>query len=62
MIIEDGGIFQKYEEELEMNNFPQQVEGNQEALAQFSEYSEASRPEVSIVYEPQFMNIFVCVR
>ncbi len=28
MMVEDGGIYQKYEEELEMNDFPQQVEGD----------------------------------
>ena len=30
MMVEDGGIYQKYEEELEMNDFPQQVEGDQQ--------------------------------
>ena len=41
---EDGGIFQKFEEELEINDFPQQARWkvtSKEALAQISEYSEA---------------------
>ena len=44
MMVEDGGIFQKYEEELEINDFPQQARWkvtSKEALAQISEYSEA---------------------
>ena len=43
-MVEDGGIFQKYEEELEINDFPQQARWkvtSKEALAQISEYSEA---------------------
>ena len=42
--VEEGGIFQKYEEELEINDFPQQARWkvtSKEALAQISEYSEA---------------------
>jgi len=41
---EEGGIFQKFEEELEINDFPQQARWkvtSKEALAQISEYSEA---------------------
>ena len=44
MMVEDGGIFQKYEEELEINDFPQQARWkvtSKEALAQISEYSDA---------------------
>jgi len=44
MMVEDGGIFQKFEEELEINDFPQQARWkvtSKEALAQISEYSEA---------------------
>jgi len=44
MLVEDGGIFQKFEEELEINDFPQQARWkvtSKEALAQISEYSEA---------------------
>ena len=46
MMVEEGGggIFQKYEEELEINDFPQQARWkvtSKEALAQISEYSEA---------------------
>ena len=37
MLVEDGGIFQKFEEQLETNDFP----NRSEALAQISEYSEA---------------------
>jgi len=42
--VEEGGVFQKYEEELEINDFPQQARWkvtSKEALAQISEYSEA---------------------
>lgn len=41
---EEGGIFQKFEEELEINDFPQQARWkvtSKEAMAQISEYSEA---------------------
>merc|ERR1719193_1233621 len=41
---EEGGIFQKFEEELEINDFPQQARWkvtSKEALAQIAEYSEA---------------------
>jgi len=41
---EEGGIFQKFEEELEINDFPQQARWkvtSKEAMSQISEYSEA---------------------
>ena len=44
MMVEDGGIFQKYEEELEINDFPQQARWkvtSKEALAQISEQTAA---------------------
>ena len=44
MLVEDGGIFLKFEKELEINDFPQQVRWkvtSKEALDQISEFSEA---------------------
>jgi len=42
--MEEGGVFQNYEEELKINDFPQQARWkvtSKEVLAQISEYSEA---------------------
>merc|ERR1712111_230699 len=50
-----GGIFQKYEEELEINDFPQQTRWkvtSKEALAQISEYSEAGITVRGTYYGP----------
>ena len=55
MMVEDGGIFQKYEEELEINDFPQQARWkvtSKEALAQISEYSEAGITVRGTYYGP----------
>merc|ERR1719400_2369069 len=55
MLVEDGGIFQKFEEELEINDFPQQARWkvtSKEALAQISEYSEAGITVRGTYYEP----------
>lgn len=44
MLEQGDGLFKKYEEELEINDFPQQARWkvtSKEALAQISEYSEA---------------------
>lgn len=44
MMEQSDGLFKKYEEELEINDFPQQARWkvtSKEALAQISEYSEA---------------------
>lgn len=44
MLEQTDGLFKKYEEELEINDFPQQARWkvtSKEALAQISEYSEA---------------------
>lgn len=52
---EDGGIFQKFEEELEINDFPQQARWkvtSKEALAQISEYSEAGITVRGTYYAP----------
>jgi len=54
-MVEDGGIFQKYEEELEINDFPQQARWkvtSKEALAQISEYSEAGITVRGTYYGP----------
>jgi len=53
--VEEGGIFQKYEEELEINDFPQQARWkvtSKEALAQISEYSEAGITVRGTYYAP----------
>eukprot|EP00092_Neocalanus_flemingeri_P100231 GFUD01127998.1.p1 GENE.GFUD01127998.1~~GFUD01127998.1.p1 ORF type:complete len:983 (+),score=374.96 GFUD01127998.1:140-3088(+) len=55
MLVEDGGIFQKFEEELEINDFPQQARWkvtSKEALAQISEYSEAGITVRGTYYAP----------
>ena len=55
VMVEDGGIFQKYEEELEINDFPQQARWkvtSKEALAQISEYSEAGITVRGTYYGP----------
>ena len=55
MMVEDGGIFQKFEEELEINDFPQQARWkvtSKEALAQISEYSEAGITVRGTYYGP----------
>jgi len=55
MTVEDGGIFQKFEEELEINDFPQQARWkvtSKEALAQISEYSEAGITVRGTYYAP----------
>merc|ERR1719400_719696 len=55
VMVEDGGIFQKYEEELEINDFPQQARWkvtSKEALAQISEYSEAGTTVRGTYYGP----------
>ena len=57
MMVEEGGggIFQKYEEELEINDFPQQARWkvtSKEALAQISEYSEAGITVRGTYYGP----------
>jgi len=52
---EEGGIFQKFEEELEINDFPQQARWkvtSKEALAQISEYSEAGITVRGTYYPP----------
>jgi len=52
---EDGGIFQKFEEELAINDFPQQARWkvtSKEALAQISEYSEAGITVRGTYYPP----------
>jgi len=52
---EEGGIFQKFEEELEINDFPQQARWkvtSKEALAQISEYSEAGITVRGTYYAP----------
>ena len=53
--VEEGGVFQKYEEELEINDFPQQARWkvtSKEALAQISEYSEAGITVRGTYYGP----------
>jgi len=53
--VEEGGLFQKYEEELEINDFPQQARWkvtSKEALAQISEYSEAGITVRGTYYAP----------
>jgi len=53
--VEEGGVFQKYEEELEINDFPQQARWkvtSKEALQQISEYSEAGITVRGTYYAP----------
>merc|ERR1712203_983497 len=53
--VEEGGIFQKYEEELEINDFPQQARWqvtSKAALQQIREYREAGITVRGTYYAP----------
>ena len=62
MLVEHGGIFQKFEEELEINEFPHHASRrvtSKKAVAQISGYSEAGITIMGII--SSFINKFISI-